>query len=145
MLDCNNDIHIYALHYVFIPRVKHALKIFKEEWNNHGIRTAHNQSPNQLFVVGILQLYRLSLTALHFLDVNENYDVEKDGLTAHEEDEGGVIIPETNFALTNEHMLQLQQQINPLAESRNHGIELYETTVHFITQIIEQNQSLYLQ
>ena len=41
-------------------------------------------------------------------------------------------------------MLQLQHQVNPLAESQNHGIELYKTTVHFITQIIEQNQSLYL-
>ena len=146
LLDRNNDMHIYALHYVFIPRVNHALKVFKEGWNNHGIRTAHNQSPNQLFVAGVLQLHRSSLTALDFLDVvDENYRVEENGLTAHEEDEGGVIIPETNFALTNEHMLQLQQQINPLAESRNHGIELYETTVHFITQVIEQNQSLYLQ
>ena len=130
LLDCNNDIHIYALHYVFIPRVNHALKILKERWNNHGIRTAHNQSPNQLFVAGILQLYRLNLTALHFLDVDENYGGEKDGLTTHEEDEGGVTIPETNFALTNEHMLQLQQQVNPLGDSRNYGIELYETTVH---------------
>ena len=83
-----------------------------------------------MFVAGILQLYRLSLTALHFLDVDKNYGVEKDRLTAHEEDEGGVIIPESNFALTNEHMLQLQQQVNPLGDTRNHGIELYETTLH---------------
>ena len=71
--------------------------------------------------------------------MDENYGIEEDGLTAHEDDEGGVIIPEANFALTDEHMLQLQQQVNPLAESRNHGTELYETTVHFITQTIKQN------
>ena len=75
LLDRNNDIHIYALHYVFIPRVNHALKSFKEGWNNHGIRTAHNQSPNQLFVTGVLQLHRSGLTALDFLGVvNENCD-----------------------------------------------------------------------
>ena len=134
MLDRNNDIHIYALHYVFIPRVNHALKAFKEGWNNWGIRTAHNQSPNQLFVTGVLQLHRSGLTALDFLGVvNENYGIEEDGLTAHEDDEGGVIIPENNFALTDEHMLQLQQQVNPLAESRNHGIELYEITAFHYT------------
>ena len=47
------------------------------------------------------------------------------------EDEGG--IPETNLALISEHMLQLQQDFNLLAQNQNHGIELYETTVRFIT------------
>ena len=144
LLDHNNDVHIYALHYVFIPRINHALAVFKDGWNNHGLRTAHNQSPNQLFVAGVLQVHQSGLTALDFLDnVDESYGIEENGFTVHE-DEGGVIIPETNFALLSEHMLQLQQEINPLAQSQNHGIELYETTVYFITQIIEQNQSLYL-
>ena len=93
----------------------------------------------------------------HILDVTKDVKIawlpniclstvaQDGGVSFEGGDEGGVIIPETNFALTDEHMLQLQQQVNPLAESRNHGIALYETTVHFITQIIEQNQSLYLQ
>ena len=58
-------------------------------------------------------------------------------ITVHK-DEGGV--PETNLALISEHMLQIQQDVNSLAQSQNHGIKLYETTVHFITSIIEQNQ-----
>jgi len=76
--------------------------------------------------------------------MDENYGVEENGFTVHEDDKGGVIITETNFAFTNEHIIQLQQQVKPFAESQNHGIELYETTVHFITQIIAQNQSIYL-
>ena len=45
LLDQNNNVHIYALHYIFMPRMNHALAVFKEGWNNHGIRTAYNQSP----------------------------------------------------------------------------------------------------
>ena len=115
-------------------------------WNNHGIRAAHNQSPNQLAICcWCSPASSVRLDGFRFLDnVDENYGVEENGFTVDEGDESGIIIPETNFALIDEHMLQLQQQIDPLAESQNHGIELYETTVHFITQIIEQNHSLYL-
>ena len=41
---------------------------FKDGWNNHGIRTEHNQSPNQLFVAGALRLRQSGLTALDFFD-----------------------------------------------------------------------------
>ena len=31
--------HIYAIHYVYIPRINRALSHFQEAWNNHGLRT----------------------------------------------------------------------------------------------------------
>ena len=59
-------------------------------------------------IAGVLQLHRSGLTAFRFWHVvDESCGIEEDGLTAHEDNEGGVIIPETNFALTDEHMLQL--------------------------------------
>ena len=39
LLDPNDDIHIFALHYVYIPRVNKSLMAFREGWNNHGART----------------------------------------------------------------------------------------------------------
>ena len=39
---------IYALHYVFIPRINKAATQFVEAWNNHGLRTENTRSPNQL-------------------------------------------------------------------------------------------------
>ena len=66
--------HIYVLHYVFIPRVNCALAVFKDGWKNYGIRTANNLSSNQLFVADVLKVHQSSLTALNFLDnVDENY------------------------------------------------------------------------
>ena len=68
--------HIYALHYVYIPRVNKSLSAFKEGWNNHGVRTEHGQSPNQLFVTGALQLRESGLIALDFFEnIDESYGV----------------------------------------------------------------------
>ena len=39
LLDPLNEIHLYALQYVYLPRIRHALDIFREGWNHHSIRT----------------------------------------------------------------------------------------------------------
>ena len=44
LLDPMNDLHIFSLHYVYRPRINRALEIFKQSWNNHGIRTEHNST-----------------------------------------------------------------------------------------------------
>ena len=49
LLDCINETHLIALHYVFIPRINRALTQFKDAWNHHGVRTEKGQTPNQLF------------------------------------------------------------------------------------------------
>lgn len=46
--------HIYALRYVFKSRIAKTLKQFCEGWNHHGIRTAGNKSPYQLFTEGAI-------------------------------------------------------------------------------------------
>ena len=56
ILHPNDDISLYALHYVYIPRVNRSLSAFKEWWNNHGVRTEHGQTRHQLFAADVLQL-----------------------------------------------------------------------------------------
>ena len=50
------------------------------------------------------------------------YGIEENEFTVYE-DEWRVIISETNFALISEHVLQLQQEINPLAQNLNHCVD----------------------
>ena len=47
-----------------------------------------------------------------------------------EQDDYTVYISLNRFALTEEHLAQLQATVNPLADSDNFGIELYHET-HF--------------
>ena len=73
VLDPNNELNIYALQYVYIPRINQALTAFKEGWNNHGIRTEQGQSPYQLYVAGSLRLQLSGLVAMDvFSDVDEH-------------------------------------------------------------------------
>ena len=77
LLDPLNEIHLYALHYVYLPRIRRALDIFREGWNHHSIRTESNLTPHQLYVQGTLSMHSSGLSALDFLDeVDDMYGVD---------------------------------------------------------------------
>ena len=142
MLSPTNALHLYALHYVYKPRINQALKVFVDGWNEHKIRTA--KTPNQLFVEGTLRLRDSGSAAVDFFDtVDTAYGVEELGFAMDDDDTGGVEVPQVNFSLEDEHFLQLQDQLNPLQSSDNFGIELYEDTVSFVSRIVQQNPSMY--
>ena len=44
-LDINDNKHVWALHYVFIPRLNRDVKTFRNQWNNHGLRTQEHLTP----------------------------------------------------------------------------------------------------
>ena len=117
LLDPVNEMHLYALHYVFLPRLRKAQKEFREAWNSHSIRTAQNRSPEQLFTEGALMLQRSGLTALDFFSrVDENYGYEEQGIVVPEEDTG-VKVPVVWFQLPDENYAELQEVVNPLQRS----------------------------
>ena len=113
MLDPINGYHLYALHYVFIPRINEALLHFQESWNNHHIRTERGMTPNQLFVAGSLQLRNSGMD--FFNNVPESYGTDEEGVPAN--DSEGVQIPQTNIRVSAQQLEQLQDHINPLADS----------------------------
>lgn len=53
LLDVDNEVHMFALHYIFLPRINRSLDQFRSAWNNHGISTERNMSPVQLWISGI--------------------------------------------------------------------------------------------
>lgn len=55
--DCLNEIDMFCLHAIYLPRINQALESFTESWNNHSISTTGvgNLTPNQLFIQGALQ------------------------------------------------------------------------------------------
>lgn len=55
LLDADNEKHIMALHYVFLPLLQQKLNAFTQQHNHHGLSTEHGQSPCQLWVGGALQ------------------------------------------------------------------------------------------
>ncbi|XP_078021613.1 uncharacterized protein LOC144461816 [Epinephelus lanceolatus] len=64
IIDCTNELHLWALHYVYLPRINRDLEVFREQWNNHGLRTVGHRTPCQIFVQGCLQRQTQPLTAM---------------------------------------------------------------------------------
>ena len=55
LLNHDNPNDLFALHYVFLPRVNRALDIFRESYSHHPVRTAGNRSPYQLWMAGLVR------------------------------------------------------------------------------------------
>ena len=55
LLSCTSEIDLYALHYIFIPRINQDLENFRQTYAHHRMRTEKNQSPFQLWTRGILE------------------------------------------------------------------------------------------
>ncbi len=55
IVDIDNEMHLWPLHYVYLPRINRDLTAFIRQWNNHGLRTERHQTPMQIFVRGCLE------------------------------------------------------------------------------------------
>ena len=56
LLDPNNEVHLFCLHYIFLPRINRHLGSWKEAWVKHPMRSEHNMTPEQLWVSGLLAI-----------------------------------------------------------------------------------------
>ena len=53
LLDPTNEADLFALHFTFLPELQRQLDSFKDGWNNHKMRTEHNRTPLQQWVLGL--------------------------------------------------------------------------------------------
>ena len=89
-LNIDEPIHIFALHFTYLPRIARDLRLFRMQWNSHGLRTAHHFSPEQLFVSRSLELYNSGSTAMSDLfNIPESTDTVHAPSTACVTDEPG--------------------------------------------------------
>ena len=55
ILNVDNEVHIFCLHYVFLPRIRRAISQFMEAWNHQlgPLSSMNNLSPIQLWIAGL--------------------------------------------------------------------------------------------
>ena len=53
ILNVDNDMHVFCLYYVFLPRINQALNQFQAAWNQHPLSSCNNLSPVQLWITGL--------------------------------------------------------------------------------------------
>lgn len=134
LLDPLNELHLFALHYIYIPRINQALTSFREGWNHHGMRTVSHLTPHQQFTRGALQLHSSGLAALDFFNnVDDSYGLSiEDPVPVESTSTVHVMIPQLNFSLQSRELNQLVAMFDPLQESDNYGIDLYMSVVQLL-------------
>ena len=113
--NCMNEVDLFCLHAVFLPRINSALDSFMESWNNHPLSTSQNQTPNQLFIQGALR--RNMAPRLH----NPRQDLSNiHSPSAHD----AVSVPRSTFAPC-DHLQQQVSQVNMLRVTDDFGDSVY--------------------
>jgi len=54
ILHLDNELHMFILHLVFLPRINQSLSEFKALYNDHRLSSEHNWTPNQIWHNGII-------------------------------------------------------------------------------------------
>ena len=73
LFDPLNDIHMYALHFIYLPRINKSLQEFVNQWNSQPILTERNLSPMQLYTACILENLNSGLLLLTVLFTKMSY------------------------------------------------------------------------
>lgn len=58
ILDPSNEIHLFALNYIFLPRLNSQLTQFVSAHARAPISTEHNKTPEQLWISGLMNIWR---------------------------------------------------------------------------------------
>lgn len=54
LLNPDDDVHLFCLHFVYLPRISRHLNMWKNAWNSHPLRTENNKTPIQMWTTGLL-------------------------------------------------------------------------------------------
>ena len=57
LLDLDNTVHKFCLHYVFLPRINTSIQAFTDAWNCHPMQSESGNSPQQLWITGMAQFH----------------------------------------------------------------------------------------
>ena len=121
LLDSNSELDLFALHYIYLPRINASLEQFVEQWNFHGIRTAGYQSPMALWHAG-------TINTMDDAVLNcgpESYGIDFES-SVSELDDDGLVVPENQVQLTEQEMAILKTHVpDPLEDDGNSGIDLF--------------------
>lgn len=133
-LDINDELHLFALECVFLPRINRHLSLFAQGWDSHSLRTECNMTPNQLWIYG-RSMYSQDDELLQVEDYGIDWSGPVPSLRFNGDFDSNTIIPECNILLNDYQKAQLQA-INPLDESNSFGCDIYIRTVELLNNIM---------
>lgn len=151
-LDIENDLHLWALHYIFVPRLNQELSAWIVGFNNHRHRSDRLErtmrTPQQMFIEGRLsnsfctaemrerEMENFDPSRNQLDDDFNNYGVFGDRRAPAVEDDvdwNTVQWPEiAELHLTDELKQIIQQRFDPLQNDNSQGVNLWFNLVNFL-------------
>ncbi|XP_030001829.1 uncharacterized protein LOC115427420 [Sphaeramia orbicularis] len=128
-LNPDNELELFALHWIYVPQLQQHLQAFKDAWNHHSLRTERGQSPMQLW----LSQTREGNNA-DPLQVADDYGVDWTG--PHNPYPDGVTVPDAQLPrqLTQAEIASLPDPDIPFSAA----LQAYMDTVNIIKDIFQQ-------
>ena len=124
LLDPLNQIHLAALHYVYLKLINKRLNVWREAWSKHRMRTTKT-SPLRLWISGQLQ----NPVGVDIPPEN----LELYGVDDYIEDNRPTFVSPTDGVLDEEILERLHAQISLNDFSANYGINDYIAAAQLIT------------
>ncbi|XP_029978761.1 uncharacterized protein LOC115411007 [Sphaeramia orbicularis] len=130
LLDSLNELHLFCLHYIYLPRIEQAVTEFMNQWNNHGLSTQGGQTPLQLWHTGVINNIGIHPAVNGIFDVDNYYGIDEEGPLPELQTNNNVIIPDIDVAINETTMNSIR--VNPLENDGNHGINLFSSLINFL-------------
>ena len=134
----SNDIDLYALHYVYMPRINTALTQFVDTFNNHGLSSEHGLTPHQLWISGILQHHSSNYSGVRGIidnslpeDLNM-YGDDPNAPTLQGDDLSGVEVPQNSLHVPVHVITVLHETFPPGVEDSNQVMNIYFQVRQFL-------------
>ena len=132
ILDRNSIIDLFALHYIYQPRIQASLDEFKEGWNHHPVSTEKHSTLYEIRVMGIMDSrYESRRRVLFYLksngmNVNE-FGIDPDmAFNNSIENDEEHIQAQRKFDYKIDEILELLKKLFPeLVDDGNHGIDSF--------------------
>lgn len=143
-LDPLNEVDLYCLHFVYMPRICKQLSEFQESWNMHSLSTEGSKTPYQLFFEGLNchvphDLGDSSNTTPDQIDRQSNSsDNTPDQVDLQSNDP--VHVPMNSFEPC-PILLSLMLSLDPLSASNKNGKDLFTQAINLCGQHLQNGCS----
>ena len=121
------------LHMVYHDKINRCLSEFVSQWNNHGLSTVRGQTPLQLWHSRMIQC--INGDEYNLVDVEpvnlEDYGIDDFGDGNFLDLNNNVIVPENTITVDEGLMQQLQQEIQPMTDDGNQGLNHFINVLNF--------------
>lgn len=131
VLNPSNEVDVFCLQVVFLPRINKCLAEFQGGWNNHPLSTEGNMSPIQLCVSGLIASdHQTSLAGTAIGQSHLDLDIES---------LESVEVPCNKFEPCDQLIDIVQSAVTPAAQATTDGKTMYHRVIHLVGQHLQDN------